>query len=68
MEFQDLNPTMKGKGFAIFDQAEAVLGIVVPGCANYTRKQVDELTEWVKETTNRRKRFGLLHVSRRWQL
>lgn len=48
MEFQDLTASMKGKGFAIFDSAEAVLGIVVPGCANYTRKQVDELTEWVK--------------------
>jgi aspartyl-tRNA synthetase len=48
MEFQDLTPSMQGKGFAIFDSAEAVLGIVVPGCANYTRKQVDELTEWVK--------------------
>ncbi|MFN5621569.1 MAG: aspartate--tRNA ligase [Flavobacteriales bacterium] len=48
MEFQDLTAGMKGKGFAIFDSAEAVLGIVVPGCANYTRKQVDELTEWVK--------------------
>ena len=48
MEFQDLTPSMQGKGFAIFDSAEAVLGIVVPGCSNYTRKQVDELTEWVK--------------------
>jgi aspartyl-tRNA synthetase len=48
MEFQDLTASMKGKGFAIFDSAESVLGIVVPGCANYTRKQVDELTEWVK--------------------
>ena len=48
MEFQDLTPSMQGKGFAIFDSAEVVLGIVVPGCANYTRKQVDELTEWVK--------------------
>jgi aspartyl-tRNA synthetase len=48
MEFQDLTGSMKGKGFAIFDSAEAVLSIVVPGCANYTRKQVDELTEWVK--------------------
>ncbi|MFM2201271.1 MAG: aspartate--tRNA ligase [Bacteroidota bacterium] len=48
MEFQDLTSSMKGKGFAIFDSAEAVLGITVPGCANYTRKQVDELTEWVK--------------------
>jgi len=48
MEFQDFTSSMQGKGFAIFDSAEAVLGIVVPGCANYTRKQVDELTEWVK--------------------
>jgi len=48
MEFQDLTASMKGKGFAIFDSAESVLGIVVPGCANYTRKQVDELTDWVK--------------------
>jgi aspartyl-tRNA synthetase len=48
MEFQDLTPSMQGKGFAIFDSAEAVLGIVVPGCAKYTRKQLDELTEWVK--------------------
>lgn len=48
MEFQDLTTSMQGKGFPIFDGAEAVLGIVVPGCANYTRKQVDELTEWVK--------------------
>lgn len=48
MEFQDLTSSMQGKGFPIFDSAEAVLGLVVPGCANYTRKQVDELTEWVK--------------------
>jgi aspartyl-tRNA synthetase len=48
MEFQDLSASMKGKDFAIFDNAEAVLGIVAPGCASYTRKQVDELTEWVK--------------------
>lgn len=48
MEFQELTMSMKGKGFPIFDSAEAVLGIVVPGCASYTRKQVDELTDWVK--------------------
>ncbi|MFN8864078.1 MAG: aspartate--tRNA ligase [Flavobacteriales bacterium] len=48
MEFQYLDALMKGKGFQVFDQAEAVIGIVAPGCANYTRKQVDELTEWVK--------------------
>jgi aspartyl-tRNA synthetase len=48
MEFQDLTSEMQGKNFQIFDSAEAVLGIVAPGCASYTRKQVDELTEWVK--------------------
>jgi aspartyl-tRNA synthetase len=48
MEFQDITSSMQGKGFAIFDSAEAVLGIVAPGCANYTRKQIDELTDWVK--------------------
>lgn len=34
--------------FAVFDDAETVLAIAVPGCAEYTRKQTDELTEWVK--------------------
>ncbi len=35
-------------GFSVFDNAETVLAIAVPGCSEYTRKQVDELTEWVK--------------------
>jgi len=35
-------------GFAVFDNAETVLAIAVPGCSEYTRKQTDELTEWVK--------------------
>jgi aspartyl-tRNA synthetase len=35
-------------GFSVFDNAETVLAIAVPGCAEYTRKQIDELTEWVK--------------------
>jgi aspartyl-tRNA synthetase len=48
MEFQYLTGAMQGHGFPIFDQAEAVIGIVATGCAHYTRKQVDELTEWVK--------------------
>jgi aspartyl-tRNA synthetase len=39
---------MQNKGFNVFDSAEAVIGIVAPDCASYTRKQVDELTEWVK--------------------
>ncbi|WP_153795724.1 aspartate--tRNA ligase [Foetidibacter luteolus] len=35
-------------GFVVFDSAETVLAIAAPGCAEYTRKQTDELTEWVK--------------------
>src|ERR1700735_5430135 len=35
-------------GFSVFDKAETVLAIAVPGCSEYTRKQTDELTEWVK--------------------
>lgn len=37
-----------GTGFGVFDNAETVLGIAVPGCNEYTRKQTDELTDWVK--------------------
>jgi aspartyl-tRNA synthetase len=37
-----------GKGFNVFDQSEVVLGICVPGCATYSRKQLDEITDWVK--------------------
>jgi aspartyl-tRNA synthetase len=48
MEFVDFNPVAQGKGFGVFDNAEAVLGIVVPGSADYTRKQLDKLTDWVK--------------------
>ena len=33
---------------AVFDDAETVVAIAVPGCSEYTRKQTDELTEWVK--------------------
>lgn len=48
MEFQDFGTVAQGKGFGVFDSAEAVLGIVAPGCAEYTRKQLDALTDWVK--------------------
>ncbi len=37
-----------GAGFKPFDEAETVIAIAVPGCSEYTRKQTDELTEWVK--------------------
>ncbi len=48
MEFGDLTETAKGKGFNVFDQQEAILGIAVPGAASYTRKQIDKLTDWIK--------------------
>lgn len=39
---------INGAGFKVFDEAETVLAISVPGCSEYSRKQTDELTEWVK--------------------
>ncbi|WP_267402279.1 MULTISPECIES: aspartate--tRNA ligase [unclassified Chryseobacterium] len=48
MEFVELNDLVKGKDFKIFDDAELVVGINVEGCAEYTRKQIDELVDWVK--------------------
>lgn len=48
MEFVDMCEVSKGKGFGVFDSAETVLGIVVPGGAEYTRKKLDKLTDWVK--------------------
>lgn len=39
---------INGTGFKVFDEAETVLAIAVPGCSEYSRKQTDELTEWVK--------------------
>jgi aspartyl-tRNA synthetase len=39
---------IRDAGFGVFDNAETVLAISVPGCSEYTRKQTDELTEWVK--------------------
>ncbi|WP_295798913.1 aspartate--tRNA ligase [Mucilaginibacter sp.] len=48
MEFVELNDVVKGKGFGVFDNAELVVGINAKGCADYTRKQLDELTEWLK--------------------
>ncbi|MBK8489887.1 MAG: aspartate--tRNA ligase [Saprospirales bacterium] len=48
MEFCELTDLAKGKDFVVFDSAELVVGICAEGQANYTRKQLDELTEWVK--------------------
>lgn len=49
MEFGELNDLAQNKGFNVFDTAELVLGIAAPGCAEYTRKQIDKLTDYVKK-------------------
>jgi len=48
MAFVELNSLVKNKGFSIFDEAELIIGICIPGKADMTRKQTDELTDWVK--------------------
>jgi len=48
MRFTELNDLVKNKGFKVFDDAELVVGICAPGAAEFTRKQLDELTEFVK--------------------
>ncbi|MBL7847481.1 MAG: aspartate--tRNA ligase [Cyclobacteriaceae bacterium] len=48
MKFTDLTSLVQGKGFQVFDGAELVVGICATGAATYTRKQIDELTEYVK--------------------
>lgn len=49
MRFVELNDLTQEKGFAIFDQAELVVGIKADGLAEYTRKQLDQLTDFVKK-------------------
>lgn len=49
MEFVELNDVAQGKGFNVFDSAELVVGICVPGCAEYSRKQLDALTDFVRK-------------------
>lgn len=48
MEFIEIKDLTGGKGFAVLDDAEYVGAIVAPGCADYTRKQLDQLTDFVK--------------------
>jgi aspartyl-tRNA synthetase len=60
MKFVDLTALAKGAGFAVIDQAEIALGICAKGAGEYTRKQLDELTEWVKRPQIGAK--GLIYV------
>jgi aspartyl-tRNA synthetase len=48
MKFTELTHLAQGKNFGVFDAAELVVGICAPQCADYTRKQIDDLTDWVK--------------------
>ena len=48
MEFGELNPVAQHKEFKVFNDAELVVGIAVPGGESYTRKEIDKLIEWVK--------------------
>jgi aspartyl-tRNA synthetase len=48
MELRELTPVVQGKGFQVFDTVEYVGGICAEGCAGYSRKQLDELTDFVK--------------------
>jgi aspartyl-tRNA synthetase len=48
MKFVELTDMVKGKGFGVFDSAELVVGVCAKGAASYTRKQLDELTDFVK--------------------
>jgi aspartyl-tRNA synthetase len=64
MQFVELKSAAQdltsGKGFGVFDDAELVVGICAPGCAVYTRKQMDELTDWLKRPQIGAK--GLIYV------
>ena len=62
MEFCELTDKVKGKNFVVFDSAEYVGGICAEGCAEYTRKQLDALTDFVKRPQIGAK--GLVYI--RW--
>ena len=48
MQINDISEEVKGKGFGVFDSAEYIGAICAPGSAGYSRKQLDQLTNWVK--------------------
>ena len=60
MKLKDINAFAQNKGFKVFDDAELVLAINAKGCATFTRKQLDKLTDWVKRPQIGAK--GLIYV------
>jgi aspartyl-tRNA synthetase len=63
MKFVEITDLAKGKNFAVFESAELVVGINAQGCSEYSRKQIDELTEYVKRPQVGAK--GLVYVQYR---
>jgi aspartyl-tRNA synthetase len=63
MKFVEITALTKGKNFPVFESAELVVGINATGCSEYTRKQIDELTEFVKRPQIGAK--GLVYVQYR---
>ena len=49
MEFVEMNDVAKDKGFKVFDDSELIVGINAEGCGNYSRKQLDKLTDFVRK-------------------
>lgn len=60
MKFVELNNVAKGKGFKVFDDSELVVGICAEGCGEYSRKQLDQLTDFVRKPQIGAK--GLIYV------
>lgn len=63
MKFVEITDVVKGKGFQVFESAGLIVGVCAKGCADYTRKQLDELTEFVKRPQIGAK--GLIYVQYR---
>jgi aspartyl-tRNA synthetase len=63
MKFVEITELTKGKNFQVFESAELVVGINAKGCSEYSRKQIDELTEFVKRPQIGAK--GLIYVQYR---
>ena len=60
MEFVELMDVLKGTGeFSVFNDASYIGGICAPGCASYTRKQLDQLTDFVKRSQIGGERIGI---------
>lgn len=63
MKFTEITGDTRGKNFPVFENAELVVGILAKGCSDYSRKQIDELTEYVKRPQVGAK--GLVYVQYR---